>query len=118
MSKIAILTDSCCDLPKETIEELGIKVLPFEITFDGETFREIFDKSTYEEVEAGVQTEDIKVIAHEDPDNMDQSLAVTSLPNTGEMLNYDNVIIALTLIVIGSGTIAVVFVSKKRRVKG
>ncbi len=48
MSKIAILTDSCCDLPKETIEELGITVLPFEITFDGETFREIFDKSTQE----------------------------------------------------------------------
>ena len=48
MSKIAILTDSGCDLPKETIEELGIKVLPFEITFDGETFREIFDKSTQE----------------------------------------------------------------------
>ena len=46
MSKIIILTDSCCDLPKETIEELGIKVLPFTLTVGGESFREIFDKST------------------------------------------------------------------------
>ena len=48
MSKIMIMTDSCCDLPKEVIEELGIRVLPFTITFCGETYREIFDKSTQE----------------------------------------------------------------------
>lgn len=43
-----IVTDSCCDLSKETIEELGITVLPFALTMGGETFREIFDKSTQE----------------------------------------------------------------------
>ncbi|MBQ1519819.1 MAG: DegV family EDD domain-containing protein, partial [Ruminococcus sp.] len=48
MSKIMILTDSCCDLPKETIEELGIKVLPFTVTLGDESFREIFDKSSQE----------------------------------------------------------------------
>lgn len=48
MNKIAILTDSCCDLPKETIKELGIKVLPFTLTVGGESFREIYDKSTKE----------------------------------------------------------------------
>ena len=48
MSKIMIITDSCCDLPKETIDELGIKVLPFTLTFGGESFREIYDKSTQE----------------------------------------------------------------------
>ena len=48
MSKIIILTDSCCDLPKETIDELGIKVLPFTLTFGGESFRELYDKSTQE----------------------------------------------------------------------
>lgn len=48
MSKIMILTDSCCDIPKETIEELGITVLPFEITFGGKTFHETFDISTDE----------------------------------------------------------------------
>lgn len=48
MSKIIILTDSCCDIPKETIDELGIKVLPFTLTVDGQSFREIYDKSTLE----------------------------------------------------------------------
>lgn len=48
MSKIMIVTDSCCDLSNETIEELGITVLPFTLTMGGETFREIFDKSTQE----------------------------------------------------------------------
>lgn len=40
MSKILIITDSCCDLPKETVEEYGIVVLPLQITFNGETFFE------------------------------------------------------------------------------
>lgn len=48
MSKIMILTDSCCDIPKETIEELGITVLPIEVNFNGEQFFETFDKTTQE----------------------------------------------------------------------
>jgi DegV family protein with EDD domain len=48
MSKIKIITDSCCDLSREIIEELGIKVLPLQITLNGETFRETFDKTTDE----------------------------------------------------------------------
>lgn len=59
MSRIMILTDSCCDLTKETIEELGITVLPFEITFNGETFREIFDKSTQEFYDMMLQSDEI-----------------------------------------------------------
>lgn len=59
MSKIAILTDSCCDLPRETIEELGIKVLPFTVTLGGESFREIFDKSSQEVYELMAQTDEI-----------------------------------------------------------
>ena len=59
MSKIMILTDSCCDLPKEVIEELGIKVLPFELSIGGETFREIFDKSTQEVYELMAKTDEI-----------------------------------------------------------
>ena len=59
MSKIIILTDSCCDLPKETIEELGIKVLPFTLTVGGESFREIFDKSTQEVYELMARTDEI-----------------------------------------------------------
>ncbi|MBQ1463955.1 MAG: DegV family protein [Ruminococcus sp.] len=59
MSKIMIMTDSCCDLSKEVIEELGIRVLPFTITFCGETYREIFDKSTQEVYEMMQKSDEI-----------------------------------------------------------
>ncbi len=59
MNKIAILTDSCCDLPKETIKELGIKVLSFTLTVGGESFREIYDKSTKEFYELLETTDEI-----------------------------------------------------------
>lgn len=59
MSKIMILTDSCCDLTKETIEELGITVLPFEISFCGETFRETFDKTADEFYDMMSKTDEI-----------------------------------------------------------
>ncbi|MBQ8296649.1 MAG: DegV family protein [Ruminococcus sp.] len=48
MQKILILTDSACDLTKEAIEELGIRVIPFTITFGDKSFKETFDKSAFE----------------------------------------------------------------------
>lgn len=57
--KIAILTDSCCDLDKKTIDELGIKVLPFTITLGGKSFREIFDKSTQEVYQMMSETDEV-----------------------------------------------------------
>ena len=54
-----IMTDSCCDLPKETIEELGIKVLPFQVTIGGETFSETFDKSAQEVYDLMSKTDEI-----------------------------------------------------------
>ncbi|MDE5619306.1 MAG: DegV family protein, partial [Ruminococcus sp.] len=59
MSKIMIVTDSCCDLEKKTIEELGITVLPFTLTLGDESFREIFDKSTQEVYEMMFHTDEI-----------------------------------------------------------
>ena len=59
MQKIMIVTDSCCDLSKEVIEELGIKVLPFTLTVGDITFREIFDKSTQEVYELMSHTDEI-----------------------------------------------------------
>lgn len=59
MSKIALLTDSCCDLPKEIIDEFGIKVIPFTLTLGGESFREIYDKSTQEVYELMESTDEI-----------------------------------------------------------
>ena len=67
MNKIAILTDSCCDLPKETIKELGIKVLPFTLTVNGESFREIYDKSTQEFYELLENTDEIPKHAQINP---------------------------------------------------
>ncbi len=48
MSKAIILTDSGCDVPREIIEELGIAVMPFEVSFGEQTFREMYDKSIQE----------------------------------------------------------------------
>lgn len=59
MSKIMIMTDSGCDLTKEIISELGITVIPFEITLGGKSFREIFDKSTEEFYEMLSKTDEI-----------------------------------------------------------
>ncbi len=59
MSKIQIITDSCCDLPKEVIDELGIKVLPFTLTLGGKEYREIFDISQDEMYEKMSQTDEI-----------------------------------------------------------
>ena len=59
MSKIVMLTDSCCDLPKETVEELGIKVLPFTLTVSGKSFLEMYDKSTQEFYKLLEETDEI-----------------------------------------------------------
>ena len=38
MNKIKIITDSCCSLTKEQLENLGVDFLAMDITVDGETF--------------------------------------------------------------------------------
>lgn len=48
MSKTVILTDSGCDIPREIIDELGIVVMPFTVSFGGQNFHEIYEKSTQE----------------------------------------------------------------------
>ena len=40
MSKIAILTDSACDIPAELEQRYGIDILPFTITLDGVSYTE------------------------------------------------------------------------------
>ncbi len=59
MQKIMIITDSGCDLTKETIAELGITVLPFEITLGGKSYKEIYDISTEEFYDLLSQTEEV-----------------------------------------------------------
>lgn len=48
MSRIAILTDSGCDIPKEIVDELNIQIIPFKISFSGQSFYEMVDKTTQE----------------------------------------------------------------------
>jgi DegV family protein with EDD domain len=40
MTKIAILTDSCCDLPKDIVAELGIFVIPIELKISGKIYKD------------------------------------------------------------------------------
>ena len=40
MSKTAILTDSCCDLPNEVVSELGIFVIPIELKINGKKYKD------------------------------------------------------------------------------
>ncbi|MGE4354292.1 MAG: DegV family protein [Oscillospiraceae bacterium] len=42
MTKIKFLTDSNCDIPLKTADELGIEILPFTITIDGTAYRESY----------------------------------------------------------------------------
>jgi DegV family protein with EDD domain len=37
MGGVAVVTDSTCDLPRELVEELGIRVVPLSVTFGDET---------------------------------------------------------------------------------
>lgn len=42
--KYAIISDGSCDLPKELVEELGVTVVPFYVSFDDKTYlREMVD---------------------------------------------------------------------------
>jgi DegV family protein with EDD domain len=38
MGGVAVVTDSTCDLPRDLVEELGIRVVPLSVTFGDETF--------------------------------------------------------------------------------
>lgn len=45
---IRIVTDSTCDLEKETIEKLNVEVLPLNLVLDGKTYRDEIDISRQE----------------------------------------------------------------------
>ena len=97
MSKIAILTDTCCDLPMEKIKELGIKVLPFTLTVGGKSFRELYDKSTQEFYELLEKTDEIP--KHSQISPLDFEAAYKSLYDEG----YTDVI-SVSINSQGSGT--------------
>lgn len=48
MQKIMIMSDSSCDLEPEVVNELGIKIVPFNISIGDISFKEYIDKSKSE----------------------------------------------------------------------
>ena len=80
-------------------------------------YENIYDKATDEETEMNTQSEDIIVLSHEEPDNKDQSLEVTTVPTLGDVANDDNVWLGIAFIVIGSAGILIVFEVRRRRIK-
>lgn len=61
--KIALLTDSTCDLPMSTLNELPIRILPLKIIYSDQEYRDRFDISPSEIYE-----------------NFDQEIPSTSMP--------------------------------------
>ena len=78
----------------------------------------IYDKSTQEEIDLGIQSEDIHVLSHDDLNNMDQSLTVTSIPVLGDLDETSKIIgLGITFIVTGAVSIVLAFEIRRRRVR-
>ena len=78
----------------------------------------IYDMSTEEEIAQGIQNEDVRVISHEDLNNKDQSLAVTDLPISGELLSSESVWgFVIFFISIGAGVVVIFIEVKRKRIK-
>ena len=73
MEKIAILTDSGCDLPNDILKEYDIKLLPFRIIYKDREFLDI-----------------IEISPDEVYDNLDKEIPTTSLPDLQYMENVLN----------------------------
>ena len=73
MEKIAILTDSGCDLPNEILKEYNIKLLPFRIIYKDKEFLDILEISPDEIYE-----------------NLPKEIPTTSLPDLQYMENLLN----------------------------
>ena len=104
---------------KSGIVEVSIKFDSSELQ-SGErvvVFENIYDKSTNEEIAKGLQLEDIQVLSHEDVNNMDQSLTVTNLPSTGEVTDYDSIVLGVVMIILGTMLIGIVIIRTKKFIK-
>lgn len=78
----------------------------------------IYDKSTDEEIAQGIQAEDIKVLSHDDLNNMDQSLSVTDIPISGELTRTEMVVgFTIAGITTAAAVIAIAVEVKKKKFK-
>lgn len=81
-------------------------------------FENIYDKSTDEEISMGIRDDDIWILSHEDLNNKDQSLDVTNVPVSGEILSpYTISGIVVFLISFGAATYVLYGEIKSRRIK-
>lgn len=64
MQKIRIITDSACDIPRETAERLDIRVLPIPITHEGKSYRETIDFTNEEFYELLQNSKSIPSTSH------------------------------------------------------
>lgn len=67
--KVAIVTDSTCDLTPEMVEELGVTIVPLQVIFGNEAYREEVDITTEEFYERLVKS---------------RQLPTTSAPSVGD----------------------------------
>ena len=73
--------------------------------------------STEEEKAMGIQYEDVQVISHEDLNNKDQSLAVTDVPISGELLNPKTVAgFAVFFVSMGFGAYVIAGEIKRKKI--
>ena len=78
----------------------------------------IYDKSTDEEIAQGIQAEDIRVLSHDDLDNMDQSLSVTDIPISGELTRKEMVLgFTIAGITTAAAVTAIVIEIKRKKLK-
>ena len=78
----------------------------------------IYDMSTEEEVASGLQKEDIRVLSHEDLNTKDQSLSVTNIPISGEILSSRTVIGMIVFVVsAGAGAYVITGEVKRKRIR-
>ena len=75
----------------------------------------IYDMSTEEEVLSGLQNEDIRVLSHEDLDNKDQSLSVTNIPISGEILSGGTVTGVIVFVICAAAASYVITGGIKRK---
>ena len=75
----------------------------------------IYDMSTEEEVLSGLQYEDVRVLSHEDLNNKDQSLSVTNIPISGELLSGETVTGVIVFVISFSAAAFVITGEIKRK---
>lgn len=120
MKDFKIITDSNCDIPVETVEKLGIRVLPISFTFDGEnyyrdgidiTHEEFYEKLTQSaQIPKTTQVTPIEYLDayNEEYDNGNDNLLVITISSRGSGMHSNAVMMANEIMQERGGNITVV----------